>query len=685
MKKLYWCCAVVVMAGVGLFGALRVPPAAVAGVAHSARLCHAAPGLIARQQAIALQPRFRPLLRRLGAATYYRLSLVPQPTDKMIAIEEAFCYTNTTGDPLTTLALRLYGNYPVDNQFRLAHSTVNGVPATVALDPRDPTFALLTLPAPMVSGQAMEVRMTLTGHLPVATAAAMPPAMQFQDGGALGQFPQYLNLAWTYAQVGVYTAHRWSHTALTRHVDLLFAPIAFFDATLTLPRSYRLVSSGITLSAVPTGKAERTFHVVTGPVRDLTLEASPELAQVTVQAGPIRIESAYLPTPTGSAAATARLYAGWARTALTLANHLFTSYPYVKLTLAEAPVGAKALQWSTLIQMQANPYLVPHPWSPPAWPGVTLSSSQGSLIAHEVSHQWWYGLVGNDQVDNGFLSEGLATLSELFLAVEQTRQIHPRLAAQAWQELRQNLRTAVLTTYWAAGGHDVVIDQPASATPYGDPSYANYAKSAAFFALYADRFGQQALTTFLRRYAEQNQFDLATLATLQRALSDAVPGHAEAVAQMVTQWFRRPGLAQVIDPHAMVAVPAPSWFPLLLTRVQRGVPGLRPVPLRPEVMIQLNFGPNPLSAAVRALHTPQTPPAAITAVLATLRREGWAPLSPPALAQGYAQVQCRRGSHLLALIAVAQASLGPDQQQLLRADLAPGQTLLLVTAGELPA
>jgi len=102
-------------------------------------------------------------------------------------------------------------------------------------------------------------------------------------------------------------------------------------------------------------------------------------------------------------------------------------------------------------------------------------------------------------------------------------------------------------------------------------------------------------------------------------------------------------------------------------------------------MIQLNLGLYPLSAAVRALHTPLAPLAAITAVLATLRREGWAPLAPTALAQGYAQVQCRRGGHLLSLIAVAQASLSPDQQQLLRADLARGQTLLLVTAGELPA
>jgi aminopeptidase N len=30
------------------------------------------------------------------------------------------------------------------------------------------------------------------------------------------------------------------------------------------------------------------------------------------------------------------------------------------------------------------------------------------LVAHEVAHQWWYGLVGNNHHQHAFLDEGLA-------------------------------------------------------------------------------------------------------------------------------------------------------------------------------------------------------------------------------------------------------------------------------------
>jgi aminopeptidase N len=36
-----------------------------------------------------------------------------------------------------------------------------------------------------------------------------------------------------------------------------------------------------------------------------------------------------------------------------------------------------------------------------------------ALAAHETAHQWWYGLVGNDQALEPWLDEALCTYSEL--------------------------------------------------------------------------------------------------------------------------------------------------------------------------------------------------------------------------------------------------------------------------------
>ena len=40
------------------------------------------------------------------------------------------------------------------------------------------------------------------------------------------------------------------------------------------------------------------------------------------------------------------------------------------------------------------------------------------VIVHETAHQWWYGLVGNDQIDEAWLDESLATYSEVIYTSE---------------------------------------------------------------------------------------------------------------------------------------------------------------------------------------------------------------------------------------------------------------------------
>lgn len=290
----------VVDARLGSAAPARSVPAANDG-ALAGSLCRVAPGLIARQQALALQPRFRPELARLRAAPFYRLSLAPDLAAHTVDVREAVCYTNTTGDTLDALALRLYANFPAPARYRVVAVTVGGRAAATRLDPRDPTFALLTLPASLRSGERAEVRLSLLGHLPVAATGGpggLPSAMQFLDGGALGQFPHYLDLAWSYAQLGVYAGHRWSHARLTGHTDAAAAAIAFYDATVAVPRGFGVVSSGITIGSVAAGVTRR-LHIVTGPVRDFALQASPGLALVAQQAGGVRIESVYLPHAVG--------------------------------------------------------------------------------------------------------------------------------------------------------------------------------------------------------------------------------------------------------------------------------------------------------------------------------------------------------------------------------------------------
>jgi aminopeptidase N len=46
------------------------------------------------------------------------------------------------------------------------------------------------------------------------------------------------------------------------------------------------------------------------------------------------------------------------------------------------------------------------------YPELIFTMPFGNVIAHEIAHQWWYGLVGDDQYNEPWLDESFATYSE---------------------------------------------------------------------------------------------------------------------------------------------------------------------------------------------------------------------------------------------------------------------------------
>ena len=64
-------------------------------------------------------------------------------------------------------------------------------------------------------------------------------------------------------------------------------------------------------------------------------------------------------------------------------------------------------QWSRFVVAQSG-----RPSSGNEYPGIVFlggpAFSAREVVAHEVAHQWWYGMVGNDQMREPWLDEGIA-------------------------------------------------------------------------------------------------------------------------------------------------------------------------------------------------------------------------------------------------------------------------------------
>ena len=119
------------------------------------------------------------------------------------------------------------------------------------------------------------------------------------------------------------------------------------------------------------------------------------------------------------------------------------------------------------------------------------------IAAHEVAHQWWYGLVGNDQANEPWLDEALSTYSELLYY----ERVYPQLASW-WRENRIDFHEPqgwVDSTIYEYGPQDFY--------PYRN---AVYLRGALFLADLRQAIGDETFLAFLRDYLRQFSYRQST-------------------------------------------------------------------------------------------------------------------------------------------------------------------------------
>jgi len=126
---------------------------------------------------------------------------------------------------------------------------------------------------------------------------------------------------------------------------------------------------------------DQTQHFVASHVRDFNFSASPNYDVKHVWASGVRVNVYYHSEPAG-------LIAKWTATALDRFSTKLGAYPYARLNVAETPAGtgmeSPGMTWISATEGRSNlPY----------------------LSVHEAAHQWFYGLVGNNQARQPFMDE----------------------------------------------------------------------------------------------------------------------------------------------------------------------------------------------------------------------------------------------------------------------------------------
>lgn len=398
----------------------------------------------------------------------------------MLSGKQQVRYTNRTPHTLDRIVFRLYPNLEsYGGEMTVSRAAVDG--ETVAAD-LDATGTVLSVPlvAPLAPGE----RATLALDYEIRVHAGR--ARLYKQ---FSHIDSVLALPNAYPVLSVYeVGDGWWDVADHTQGDAVYSETAFFEVTLRAPEDLIVAASGTEVS-VSTGADGLLEHRYVAPLmRDFAIMAAPHFVTRTATVDGVTITIYYDPArPNAEANSAAGLRA--AQAAVHLFNSLFGAYPFAELDIVQTPTSAGGIEYPGLIVVGAD-----------AW------DENGDrfifVIVHEVAHQWWYSLVGNDQTLDPWMDEALAQYATaLFIGAHEGG---PSYGAAINSYETQYLRYLQLA---------VDLDRPIG-LPVSDYSgtgyfYIVYQKGPLFFDALAETYGLEATLDALQEYFAAYRYGIA--------------------------------------------------------------------------------------------------------------------------------------------------------------------------------
>ena len=461
--------------------------------------------------AASMIPEEQPVLERLDDPPRYTLDLAVLWDQALIAGHEQLLLTNNEAVPLDEIVLRLFPNAPYyqEGKLEIGAVEVNGYPTQFALG-QDDTVLTVTLPVPLLP----EVQADLTLDFTVTVPSRPDRFGVYQDVMVLGHW---------YPALSVYDDEGWHTDPYVPLGDAYYSEASHFTLNLTLPESVTVAATGAETARRANGDGSLTLTYQSGAVRDMALVLSPVLEAISTMVGQTTVNSFYLPGDRAGGQQALDVAAGSVRSY----NELFGPYPYADLDVVEgyflidgSPGG---MEFSGLVLISSEFYASEGPY--------TMLDTPAMVVSHEVAHQWWYAVIGDDQVDDPWLDEAFAVYSSiLYFEAEQG----PR-AAQV--QLIENCTLPYRLVVWAGGDRPIAT----SLLDFDDAltySAIVYGKGGLFLHQLRKTLGDEQFLKLLQSYYAQFRYRVVRPNDFYTAMMNAADGAAQkqAAAQLYDDW-----------------------------------------------------------------------------------------------------------------------------------------------------
>lgn len=349
--------------------------------------------------------------QRVPEIASYIINAELLPEIKKVRVEEKLIWRNKTSYSADKISLHLYPNAFLNNKTLFARGrgehitekTRSGIffseikarnkPAILKIthtdsdEINDSTSAVIELEKPVSPGDS--ILLEFKYELPV------PKAMK-RFGYAAGR--NFFFISQWFPKAGVFENGSWICNQYHPFTNF-FADFGSYDVNITVPADYKVAATGsLVKSSVKDGKACFSFSQY--GVHDFAWMASDKIEQHNYlykrKNGTSVIIQAFIQPENEKYRGR---FVNAVKNALEYLEKNIGEYPYRTITIVDVPKSSRSggMEYPTLITVGAELFS----------PGMTLQPE--SVTIHEFTHQFFYGIVANNEVAEAWLDEGITS------------------------------------------------------------------------------------------------------------------------------------------------------------------------------------------------------------------------------------------------------------------------------------
>ncbi len=428
------------------------------------------------------------------------ISAVFDPDNYRMEVRQQLTLENRGSEERSTLVLRAYANafqsedvspvateelydrcYPAgfsSGSLSVTECQLDGkalAPAARRYTDTQKTVMEITLDSPWQPGETRQIDIRYTLNIP-------------RSAGRFGVNGEIWALGNAFLQPAVFEEGAYRTEPYYAIGDPFLSDCANFAVTVDVPDAY--MCAGSAWPSVAQAGDRRLYQFTAYAVRDfaLCLSKSYRMAQA--------MEGDVLLTVYAENQRRAKETLGYASKAVRCYEARYGKYPYPAMTFAEVDSPFAGMEYPSLLMLASSGL---------AAGGETLEM----MVAHEAAHQWWYGVVGNDPINQAWQDEALCEYS--YLDYVETYYGLGRRADTQFRRIETAMRITV----------------PKGVTPgspityFGDlPEYTLvvYQRGAALLCTLNDAM-EGRLDDFLKSYYHEYSFKRPTRDDFERSLT----------------------------------------------------------------------------------------------------------------------------------------------------------------------